>query len=66
MNTAAWGFGRPCSWIPAFAGMTARAKGRIMQTPDYLDAAPDRRLAFRRRRGRGPTVVFLPGYMSDM
>ena len=37
-----------------------------MQTPDYLDAAPDRRLAFRRRRGRGPTVVFLPGYMSDM
>ena len=25
-----------------------------------------RRLACRRRAGRGPTIVFLPGYMSDM
>ena len=25
-----------------------------------------RRIAFRQRRGRGPTIVFLPGYMSDM
>ena len=24
------------------------------------------RLAYRRREGRGPTLVFLPGYMSDM
>jgi pimeloyl-ACP methyl ester carboxylesterase len=37
-----------------------------MDSPDYLDAAPGRRLAFRRRRGKGPTLVFLPGYMSDM
>lgn len=37
-----------------------------MHTPDYLDAAPGRRLAFRHRRGDGPTFVFLPGYMSDM
>lgn len=28
---------------------------------------PDRRrIAFRHREGRGPTLVFLPGYMSDM
>lgn len=31
-----------------------------------LSAASGRRLAFHRREGRGPTVVFLPGYMSDM
>lgn len=37
-----------------------------MQTPDYVDARHGRRLAFRRREGRGPTIVFLPGYMSDM
>ncbi len=28
--------------------------------------ADDRRLAYRHRPGRGPLVVFLPGYMSDM
>jgi pimeloyl-ACP methyl ester carboxylesterase len=32
---------------------------------DHLDG-PRQRLAFRRRAGRGPTLVFLPGYMSDM
>ncbi|HEX8307730.1 MAG TPA: alpha/beta hydrolase [Allosphingosinicella sp.] len=37
-----------------------------MSAPDHLDSAPGRRLAFRRRPGRGPTLVFLPGYMSDM
>jgi pimeloyl-ACP methyl ester carboxylesterase len=31
-----------------------------------LETSPGRRLAFRLRRGRGPTLVFLPGYMSDM
>ncbi|PSJ41690.1 alpha/beta fold hydrolase [Allosphingosinicella deserti] len=31
----------------------------------HLDAR-GRRLAFRHRPGRGPTLVFLPGYMSDM
>jgi pimeloyl-ACP methyl ester carboxylesterase len=36
-----------------------------MQTPDHLDR-DGRRLAFRHRRGHGPTIVFLPGYMSDM
>lgn len=37
-----------------------------MDLPDYLDAGPGRRLAFRRSEGAGPTLVFLPGYMSDM
>ena len=32
----------------------------------YLDAGADRRLAYRHRPGRGPTILFLPGYMSDM
>jgi pimeloyl-ACP methyl ester carboxylesterase len=36
-----------------------------MDGPDYLDRN-GRRLAFRRREGRGPALVFLPGYMSDM
>lgn len=31
-----------------------------------LEAAPGRRLAYRFRPGNGPTLVFLPGYMSDM
>ena len=32
----------------------------------HFDAGGDRRLAYRLREGRGPTIVFLPGYMSDM
>jgi pimeloyl-ACP methyl ester carboxylesterase len=31
-----------------------------------LEVRPGRRLAYRLRRGRGPTLLFLPGYMSDM
>lgn len=30
------------------------------------DPSPFRGLAYRHRPGRGPTIVFLPGYMSDM
>jgi pimeloyl-ACP methyl ester carboxylesterase len=37
-----------------------------MNPPDFLDSATGRRLAFRHRLGRGPTLVFLPGYRSDM
>src|SRR4051812_2177491 len=33
---------------------------------DFLESASGRRLAVRRRAGRGPTLVFLPGYASDM
>src|SRR3712207_4106872 len=31
-----------------------------------LEIGPGLHLAFRYRPGRGPTLVFLPGYMSDM
>jgi pimeloyl-ACP methyl ester carboxylesterase len=31
-----------------------------------LEAPPGRRLAYKFRPGLGPTLVFLPGYMSDM
>ena len=34
--------------------------------PSYLTRADGLRLAYRYQPGRGPTVVFLPGYMSDM
>ena len=32
----------------------------------YLDTGDGRRLAYRLRPGSGPTLVFLPGYASDM
>lgn len=39
----------------------------LAQTPPaFLDRAGAPRLAYRHRAGRGPTLVFLPGYMSDM
>lgn len=37
-----------------------------MPEPSSLQVDQTRRLAFRHRAGRGPTLVFLPGYMSDM
>jgi pimeloyl-ACP methyl ester carboxylesterase len=37
-----------------------------MNDPDYLDIGAGRRLAYRILEGRGPAIVFLPGYMSDM
>jgi pimeloyl-ACP methyl ester carboxylesterase len=33
---------------------------------EFLDRGDGLRLAYRRRHGRGPTIVFLPGYASDM
>ena len=35
-------------------------------SPDYLERAGRPRLAYRHVAGTGPTIVFLPGYMSDM
>jgi pimeloyl-ACP methyl ester carboxylesterase len=32
----------------------------------HLEIGPGLSLAYRHRAGRGPTLVFLPGYMSDM
>jgi pimeloyl-ACP methyl ester carboxylesterase len=37
-----------------------------MDRIDYLDARPGVHLAYRHRTGRGPTLLFLPGYASDM
>ncbi len=34
--------------------------------PDYLERSRRPRLAYRHTSGAGPTIVFLPGYMSDM
>jgi pimeloyl-ACP methyl ester carboxylesterase len=34
--------------------------------PDYLDRGDGTRLAFHFRQGRGPAILFLPGYASDM
>jgi pimeloyl-ACP methyl ester carboxylesterase len=34
--------------------------------PQYLTRPDGIRLAYRHLRGNGPTIVFLPGYMSDM
>ncbi len=36
------------------------------QKPEFLTRADGTRLAYRHLRGQGPTIVFLPGYMSDM
>ena len=38
----------------------------ITQPPKYYTRADSVRLAFRHIKGRGPAIVFLPGYMSDM
>lgn len=37
-----------------------------MTNPTFVEARPGRRLACRHRSGRDPTLMFLPGYMSDM
>ena len=36
------------------------------ETPHFLDRGDGTRLAFRFRPGRGPAILFLPGYGSDM
>src|SRR5687768_12353079 len=35
------------------------------EQPQFLESG-DARLAYRHRPGAGPTLLFLPGYMSDM
>lgn len=34
--------------------------------PFYLPRPDGLRIAYKHRKGRGPTIIFLPGYMSDM
>jgi len=38
----------------------------IAPAPSFLARPDGPRLAYRHRAGAGPTIVFLPGYMSDM
>lgn len=38
----------------------------MSDAPDHLDRAARPRLAYRHVAGTGPTILFLPGYMSDM
>lgn len=40
--------------------------GRSMSETRFHDMPDGRRIAFRKLDGAGPTLVFLPGYMSDM
>jgi pimeloyl-ACP methyl ester carboxylesterase len=42
------------------------AKGASMVDINYLEIGEGMNLAYHHRQGRGPTLVFLPGYMSDM
>ena len=37
-----------------------------MPEPSFLQVAPDRRLAYHRVEGKGPTMLFCGGYTSDM
>ena len=37
-----------------------------MTDVQHLEIGPGLSLAYRHRAGRGPTLIFLPGYMSDM
>lgn len=60
-------------WVPAFdAGLLLRQKymyACMIDTPaapSFLSRPDGLRLAYRHRKGRGPAIVFLPGYMSDM
>jgi pimeloyl-ACP methyl ester carboxylesterase len=50
--------------IPMFQRMTSSSSDVI--DPDYLIRPDGLRLAYRYVAGVGPTIVFLPGYKSDM
>ena len=49
---------------PALERRTLRCAHGVM--PDYLDRSGLPRIAYELRKGAGPTLVFLPGYASDM
>src|SRR3546814_9800548 len=44
----------------------ANCQGKAMTELNYMDRGDGVRIAYRHRRGKDPTIVFLPGYMSDM
>jgi pimeloyl-ACP methyl ester carboxylesterase len=47
------------------AARQVRRREKAVSDVQYLESR-GARLAYRHRRGCGPTIVFLPGYMSDM
>src|SRR5215207_8707020 len=61
---------------PALASLLVRVPivldyaARMSRAPDpeleFLELSDGPRLAYRKREGRGPTILFLPGYASDM
>ena len=53
------GFTASRAWHGRMTPMTATSI-------EYLRSAGGLRLAYRKRDGRGPTILFLPGYASDM
>jgi pimeloyl-ACP methyl ester carboxylesterase len=58
---------RPAAQLLSRIAIRSRlGKEPAMTKPSFFDAGGDRRLAYRYGEGRGPTLVFLPGYMSDM
>src|SRR3546814_2522284 len=44
----------------------ANCQGKAMTELNYMDRGDGVRIAYRHRRGKDPTIVFLPGYRSDM
>lgn len=51
---------------PVSPNGAAAAKRAAMERIDYLEARPGVHLAYRGMPGRGPALIFLPGYASDM
>lgn len=60
MHTVANSAGGPLAQTPA-----SRHGGRVTE-PLFIDRGDGVRLAFAHLPGSAPTLVFLPGYMSDM
>jgi pimeloyl-ACP methyl ester carboxylesterase len=46
--------------------VSGRARGHVVSMTQFHTLPDGRRIAFRFTPGTGPTLVFLPGYMSDM
>ena len=51
---------------PRFRGDDVEFIGARVTDPAFLARPDGTRLAYRHRPGAGPTVIFLPGFMSDM
>jgi pimeloyl-ACP methyl ester carboxylesterase len=56
---------RVAAHLPRRSGPPLSRSG-VVSDLETLEHGDGRRIAFRRRPGRGPSLLFLPGYMSDM